>query len=137
MTTWRNFIPLAVVLAAGGCNIPENQPLIFAQAHTLGISAATTGSSATPELTLGYRDLDVAIVPVVSNNQLLQSTALDSNGRPFLDAYSVLGQFNVNTTAGTSPNVGLGTFFATGGASRALADGFKAQLSAPPAKSGS
>jgi hypothetical protein len=134
MTTWRNFIPLAVVLALAGCSIPENQPLIFAQAHTLGISATTTGSSATPELTLGYRDLDVALVPVVSNNLLLQSTALDSAGHSFNDAYSVLGQFNVNTTAGTSPNVGLGTFFATGGASRSLADGFRAQLSGAPTK---
>ena len=32
---------------------------------------------ATPELTLGYRDLDVAFVPVVANGQLLQSDAVD------------------------------------------------------------
>jgi hypothetical protein len=129
MITWRRIIPLAVLLTSGGCSIPENQPLIFVQAHTLGISATTTGSSATPELTLGYRDLDVALVPVIANNKLLQSTALDSDGRPFNDAYSVLGQFNVNTAAGTSPSVNMGTFFSTGGASRALADGFSQQLS--------
>lgn len=128
MMTWRNYTMLALVLASGGCSIPENQPLIFAQAHTLGISATTTGSTATPELTLGYRDLDVALVPVVANGQLLQSGAVDSQGHSFPDAYSVLGQFNVTTAAGTSPNVGLGTFFATGGAARALGSGFQQQL---------
>lgn len=131
MITSRNFIPFAVVMALGGCSIPENQPLIFAQAHTLGISATTTGSSATPELTLGYRDLDVAFVPVVANGQLLQSDAVDKNGNHFPDAYSVLGQFNVNTASGS---VVLGTFFSTGGAARNLATGFAHQLSGTPAK---
>jgi len=124
---------VAVVLASGGCNIPENQPLIFVQAHTLGISATTTGSQATPELTLGYRDLDVALVPIVANGQLVQSNAVDAQGHNFPDAYSVLGQFNVNTAAGTAPNVGLGTFFATGGAARSLATGFAKQLAGTPA----
>ena len=134
MKTWRNLVPLTAVLAFGGCSIPENQPLIFAQAHTLGISATTTGSAATPELTLGYRDLDVALVPIVANGQLVQSNAVDAQGHNFPDAYSVLGQFNVNTTAGTAPNIGLGTFFATGGAARALAGGFALQLGGTPAK---
>jgi hypothetical protein len=105
MTNWRNYVPLAMALPCGGCSIPENQPLIFAQAHTLGISATTTGSSATPELTLGYRDLDVALVPVIANGRLLQSNAGPGENNP--DAYSVLGQFNVNTATGT---VVLGTF---------------------------
>jgi hypothetical protein len=133
MTTWRNYVLLALVLPAGGCSIPENQPLIFAQAHTLGISATTTGSSATPELTLGYRDLDVALVPVVAYGQLIKSDAVTKAGESNPDALSVLGQFNVNTAAGTAPNVGLGTFFATGGAARALATGFQVQLSGAPA----
>ncbi len=135
MTNWRNFLPLAVVLASGGCSVPENQPLIFAQAHTLGISATTTGSAATPEFTLGYRDLDVAIVPVIAEGKLIQSNAVDGKGNKFPDAYSVFGQFNVNTAAGTSPNVTLGTFFSTGGASRALAGGFAEQLAGKPVKS--
>jgi hypothetical protein len=131
MTIWRNYIPFAVLLTSGGCSIPENQPLVFVQAHTLGISATTTGSSATPELTLGFRDLDLALVPVVTNNTLLQSNAGSGNNP---DAYSVLGQFSVNTAAGTSPNVGLGTFFSTGGAARSLATGFSHQLAGTPLK---
>jgi len=133
MTTWCNYILLALVLPAGGCSIPENQPLIFVQAHTLGISASTTGSSATPELTLGFRDLDLALVPVIANGKLVQSNAIDAQGHSFPDAYSVLGQFNVNTAAGAAPNVGLGTFFATGGAARELGTGFSKQLAATPA----
>jgi hypothetical protein len=131
MTTWRKYVPLATVLTFGGCSIPENQPLIFVQAHTLGISATTTGSTATPEFTLGFRDLDLALVPVVTNNTLLQSNAGNGNSP---DAYSVLGQFSVNTAAGTSANVGLGTFFATGGAARALGTGFEHQLAGTPLK---
>jgi len=131
MMTWQNLILLAPVLALGGCSVPENQPLIFAQGHILGISAMTTGSQPTPELTLGYRDLDVAIVPVIANGRLLQSDAVDKNGNHFPDAYSVLGQFNVNTATGS---VVLGTFFSTGGASRNLATGFANQLKGTPAK---
>jgi hypothetical protein len=128
MKTWRTLTPLITILVSGGCSVPENQPLIFVQAHTLGISAATTGSAATPELTLGYRDLDLASVPVIANGQLIQSNAGQNNP----DAYSVLGQFNVNTAAGTSPNIGLGTFFSTGGAARSLATGFEHQLAGTP-----
>jgi hypothetical protein len=125
MTNLPKLIPLAFTLLLAGCYSTQNAPLVFFQAHTLGISATASGAQAAPELTLGYRDIDVALVPVQ-----------DSAGRPirsvqsgvYSDALSVLGQFDVNTGAGTAVNVGLGKFFATGSAARVLAQGFAHKL---------
>ncbi|HTR14982.1 MAG TPA: hypothetical protein VMI72_17465 [Roseiarcus sp.] len=119
----------AILLASGsagvlaGCNAAGNTPLVFVQAHTLGVSANAT--TTTPEITLGYRDLDAAVVPVQSNNgQPLNSTA--SAG--FSDALSVLGQFNASAATGIGIGTNLGTMFATGTAAKVLADGYKARL---------
>jgi hypothetical protein len=114
----------ALSLALSGCNTNANAPLVFLQAHTLGITA-NASSQATPELTLGFRDLDVAVVPTQ-----------DSNGNPirsvqkgqYKDALSVFGQFDTNTALGTSPGIGLGKFFATGTAAAHLAQGFQHKL---------
>jgi hypothetical protein len=103
-----------------GCNAPDKTPLVFVQSQTLGITANASGSTATPELTLGYRDLDVALVPVgAENNGMANKNS---------DAYSVIGQFNAGVTSGTAPQANLGKFFATGLAARDVALGFKGQL---------
>src|SRR5437879_5416311 len=97
-------IPILASLGIAGCTSTVNPPLVFVQAHTLGITASGGGPQATPELSLGYRDLDVAIVPVEGNGVPVRSV---TPGRPgqYQDALSVLGQFNAGTTAGISPNV--------------------------------
>jgi hypothetical protein len=123
------FISLSIIPALSGCNTPDNAPLVFYQATTLGISASSTGAQATPELSLGYRDTDVAIVPIAAYGKPVRSVLPGGNGQTFQDALSVLGQFQVNTAAGAAPNVGLGKFFATGAAAKRLADGFAHQLS--------
>jgi len=116
-------------------------PLVFLQTQTLGITANASGGQATPELTLGYRDLDIAVVPVSDANGVpvrsVNPEGKANGGGQFQDALSVLGQFDVNTNAGTAVGVGLGKFFATGTAASKLAEGFKYKLAgaapkAPP-----
>lgn len=118
-----------ICLLTAGCNTTASPPLVFVQTQTLGITANASGGQATPELTLGYRDLDIALVPVDANGTPIGSVQPGSGGQ-FHDALSVIGQFNATATAGTSPNANLGKFFATGSAAQKMAEGFKAQLSA-------
>jgi hypothetical protein len=84
---------------------------------------------ATPELTVGYRDVDVALVPVTKAGLPIQSV----NGSGFQDALSVFGQFDVGVNAATAglPGVSLGKFFATGTAASRLADGYRCHVGAP------
>jgi hypothetical protein len=120
---------LCIPPALSGCNSDPNAPLVFYQATTLGVSVNATGGAATPEVSLGYRDTDVAVVPVATNSgSLIQSNQPDQNGRPFNDALSVLGQFQANTNGGAATTIGLGKFFATGAAASELADGFRTEL---------
>ena len=138
----------SAALVAAACTPQTNLPLIFTQAHTVGITvnAATTQQSA--ELTLGYRDLDVAVVPTSISDAQGQLHPLQSEIRQYgpagcnkyTEALSVLGQFSVSastTASTTTPQVGIGKFFATGDAAKVLADGFKVQIATskvtPPA----
>lgn len=123
MTTGRCIlIGLALSLTTAGCASPENAPLVFFQAHTLGITANASGSQATPEVTLGYRDVDVALVPLNFGGSVTEKGAKD--------AYSVFGQFDAGAGAGAGaiPTANLGKFFATGLAARNISDGFAEQL---------
>lgn len=103
------------------------------------INGSTTQQAA--EITLGYRDFDIAVVPVSVTQQTgavtqIKSTANPDRNQSFEDALSVLGQFEANTKT-ANPEVGLGKFFATGTAAKVLADGFKAKLSnGPPSSQG-
>ena len=84
------------------------------------------------------------MVPVTTsqpNGEHTQITSTVGDGQaPDQDSLSVLGQFSVNTEAGSqSSKILLGEFFATGLAAQELADGFATQLGlqsepeAPPA----
>jgi len=121
------FALLCASLALCACNANPNAavPLVFLQTQTLGITANATGAQATPELTLGYRDVDVALVPVQgANGEQIGSV---QKGQ-YKDAFSVFGQFDTNTATGTSVSVGLGKFFATGTAAAHLAQGFQYKI---------
>lgn len=126
----RIFVWVLISLDLAGCNTSGNVPLVFVQSHTLGITANATGSQATPELTLGYRDIDVAVVPVVDGAVPLKGS-IDKPGEHYDDALSVIGQFNAGASAAT-PTANLGKFFATGMAAKRLADGFAHQLGNAP-----
>jgi hypothetical protein len=127
MKTWQIMVAWGSTASLGGCSTYPNAPLVFYQATTVGISASTTGSSATPELSLGYRDTDVALVPVTdeAGKPIRAINPAPTGGAKFSDAMSVFGQFQVNTNAGTATNAGLGKFFATGIAAQDLAAGFR------------
>jgi len=123
---WDKLAFCTSAIALAGCNSYPTPPLVFYQATTLGISASATGAGATPEFSLGYRDTDVAVVPVADNaGDKIRSDDKPAAGGRYQDALSVLGQFSVNTTANGTPTVGLGKFFATGLASQDLAEGFR------------
>lgn len=113
-----------LVVAMTGCQ-STGFPLVFGQAQTVGISIGGSTPEQKAELTLGYKDANIAVIPTKE-----LSTASDGNGHPFSDSLSVLGQFEVNTAAGAAPKASLGKFFATGLAARTLADGFRCELSA-------
>jgi len=124
-----------VALACASCATNQPVPLLFAQSHTLGVTIGGTAQEQGVELTLGYRDRDIAVVPVSvpqaggTNTQLNSTVPADtaSDSAVATDAFSVLGQFDTTSDA-KAAQVGLGTFFATGLAAQKLADGFSTKL---------
>ncbi len=117
-----------LLLALTGCSTNQNLPLMFAQSQTVGISISGGATEQGAEFTLGYKDRNIALVPVtleVSDGNYAQLGS--TSGENFEDSFSVLGQFEVKT-ATSQGDVGLGKFFATGAAAKALADGFASKL---------
>jgi len=104
----------------------------------VGVAISGNATEGGTELTVGYKDRDIAIVPVTvqqsdgSRTQLEATVAKGFQADQTVsgedkDAFSVLGQFDLK--AGASPaNTGLGKFFATGVAARRLADGFACSM---------
>jgi hypothetical protein len=124
-----------VLVAAGlmwGCATPDNLPLMFGQANTLGITINGSTASQGGEFTLGYRGADVAIVPVTSKQPNGATGSIASKNNGATDALSVLGQFQANSNTNIGGSVGLGTFFATGMAATELATGYMHQLAGTP-----
>ena len=112
-----------------GCEVVPNPPLVFAQSQTLGVTIAGAPASQGGEFTVGFRDWNVAVVPVTVTQGDGTVTALTASankeaGQDFQDAFSTLGQFEAEVEGSSSPKVGLGKFFATGLAAKVLADGF-------------
>lgn len=105
--------------------------LVFGQSHSVGIAIGGAASDAGAELSVGYKDRDIAVVPVavVSKDGAVNQETMRVNSTVggATDAMSVLGQFEVSAKAQT-PDVGLGKFFATGLAAQKLADGFACKL---------
>jgi len=69
----------------GGCKTQGGGPLVFVVAHTVGIDIqATSASSATPGMTVGYKSLDLAVVPTQmatpGGDALLGCYAVGQNG---------------------------------------------------------
>jgi hypothetical protein len=125
----------AAVAALSGCS--SSPSLVFGQSHTVGITMGGAASEAGAELSIGYKDRDIAVVPVaivakdgtLNKDGMVSSQVSSENTDGYdTDSLSVLGQFQVdaNTKDGTA---GLGKFFATGLAAQKLADGFSCKLS--------
>jgi hypothetical protein len=125
---------------------------VFYQATTVGITANASPAQGSPEISLGYRDTDVAVVPVIAGGKKVRGVSPsnpDGSLNPpvvdgeaiatgvtdkkkhttYQDALSVFGQFQVDTSTATPGlSVGLGKFFATGLAARSLATGYECKL---------
>ncbi len=125
-------VTLAVLGACTGKN--ANGTLVFGQVQTLGVGIST---APTPGLTLGYKDANIAIIPVAGadgsmygGTRCVFAPEKDSDG-DFQsicneNTLSVIGQFDVDVTL--QGEVGLGKFFATGNSADILSEGFAAKL---------
>lgn len=131
---------LTAVLA--GCGNVDGANLLFGQQQSVGLNMSASTTDQGTSLHLGFKDQDIAIVPVAvpnpspdAGNSMTvihgesSSKDHDTGGRN-LDALSVFGQFDLDAGGGTAGggNVALGKFFATGVAATSLADGYKAKL---------
>jgi hypothetical protein len=126
-------IGLSAIMATAACGGTDNPPLIFTESNNIGVTVASSPAAQGGEVTLGYRSLDLAVVPVTVTQADGTVTNLfvdvrDAQGAASADTLSVLGQFEANAEA-PGAAVGLGRFFATGLAAQKLADGFSAELS--------
>src|SRR5690349_8686557 len=97
-------------LGLSACASRTNPPLLFGQAHTLGVAVSSTGPQGA-DFTLGFRDANIAFVPVTVTDATgtvhpIQSAVGPTDAKSY-NALSVLGQFDVSTEADGTPKVGL------------------------------
>lgn len=121
------FVINLCALGLSACSTQQNMPLMFGQTHTVGISIGASATDQGGEFVLGYKDKDIAFIPVTTVQSSGDSTLVKATVGSSQDAMSVIGQFDVNSDT-NSANVGLGKFFATGIAAQQLATGFKKKL---------
>lgn len=142
MIDGKIFRAMPLVLVAAGCGNVDSAHLIFGQRHVVGLQISASAPEQGASLTLGYSDMNIAIIPVAVNGrdpdapegesyQRLGSTNNRTADSDRNDSYSTLGQFEMKTGENGTASVGLGKFFATGVAAQVLAEGFKAKLSKP------
>lgn len=124
-----------VLSAIAACTNHESSPLVFGQGITVGISVGQAATGPTPEIVIGVKQADVAVVPtVIPSDVSLDGTenatrriASHGDGDPGKeDALSTFGSFSSDAK---TDQVNLGIFFATGVAAQTLAEGFKCSLS--------
>src|SRR5262245_14890970 len=106
--------------ALSGCATAPS--LVFGQSHSVGITMGGGASDMGAELSIGYKDRDIAVVPVaivkddgtINQDGMVSSKVSSVRGDGYdTDSLSVLGQFKVDADAGEN-TAGLGKFFATG-----------------------
>ncbi len=135
MTIKSLLLTVSTALALAACGNVDSAHLVFGQQHTVGLTIAGSGPTQEAELTLGFKDKNIAVVPVAVKNEDGTYTKLGGgipegeNGGSAADAYSTLGQFELKAGSDSGPNVSLGKFFATGTAAQVLSQGFADKLS--------
>jgi hypothetical protein len=114
--------------ALSGCGNLDGNSLFFGQQQTVGVTISGSAPEQGGELTLGYKDRNIAVIPVaVKKPDGTPEIVYSTTENDWRDGFSVLGQFEVKADS-ASPKVGLGKFFATGQAAQFLAEGFAASL---------
>ncbi len=116
-----------------GCGNVDTSHLVFGQYISVGLVISASAPEQGAELSLAYRDRNIAVIPVAvkdgDNFKILGSfDEAASETLPASDAYSTLGQFELQTGEEGTVSVGLGKFFATGIAAQTLAEGFKEKM---------
>lgn len=133
------FVALAPLAA---CSTAESAPLLFGQTTTFGV-AAGAAPTGIPELVVGLKHDNVAVVPTVipkdlqsgDPGQAVRITAhggyrsKDMPGRE--DALSTYGSFGGGVSGGESRAVTAEIFFSTGIAAQYLAAGHPCALLSP------
>ena len=110
----------AIVVATAACAPNQQMPLFFGQTQTFGVSMHGSTTEQGASLTVGFRDYDIAIVPVTLTQKdgttiplQSQQPQLISESKGLMgtniDALSVFGQFN-GTADQIKMNVSLGKF---------------------------
>ncbi|WP_298619867.1 hypothetical protein [uncultured Zoogloea sp.] len=143
MNTAPRLIALLPVLGLCAC-ASSGTPLIFGSATTFGMSVNATPDTQGFDFTLGYKDKNLAIVPVAvtTDGSVQEITAWSKTCSDKRDALSVFGQFtskgdwallggsSTDATAAKSQkgHVKLDRFFATGIAASHLANGYRRGL---------
>lgn len=128
-------IMIIALPALAACGNVDSAHLVFGQQQSVGLDI-TTPSASSPggSLSLGYKDKNIAVVPVAvkgdNDTYMRLGGANKTNGgkEDINDSYSTIGQFELNAGENGKPSVGLGKFFATGVAAQYLADGFRKKL---------
>lgn len=159
MRSGQWFVAIIVGAVLSGCATPEHSnTLLFATNTAVALDVSANPTTASPNITIGYKRQEMAWVPLLANASGPQSerqpakceqvekygcvfAGRDSTG---VDAYSVLATFKGTATGKTSggsasPSTEAGgsiaQFFATGLAARILADKGGAHLVSTAASS--
>lgn len=126
----RIVVAALVPLALAACQ-SDNPRLMFMQVDHVGAKAAVGPNAQGGSVSLGYKGLNVARVPVTTrrndgSNQRIEGRYRANDGRNYTDAHSVFGRFEATAAAGQ--RIILGKHFSTGFAARHLANGYQDAL---------
>lgn len=130
-------MPLLGAVALAGCANADTVHLVFGQQNVVGLDITASAPEQGGSLSLGFKDKNIAVIPVAvesgnlndgSKHIRLGATNNESRDADRNDAFSTLGQFELNSGGDGTLSVGLGKFFATGLAAQTLAEGFKDKL---------
>ncbi len=135
-----NLLLLFPVLGLSAC-ATSGSPLIFGEAVNFGVTANVGADSQGFDFTLGYKDKNLAIVPVaiVTDDKVSRIQSYHTKCTKRHDALSVFGQFTsqgnwpmLSTEPEKRGAIKLDRFFATGLAAANLADGYRKGMQAEP-----
>lgn len=132
MNTAPRLLALVPVLGLCAC-ASSGTPLIFGSTTTFGVTVNATPDTQGFDFTLGYKDKNLAIVPVAvtTDGRVQEITAWSKECGDKRDALSVFGQFTSKgdwallSAEDKKGQVKLDRFFATGIAASHLANGYR------------
>lgn len=125
----------AVLFGLSACgNQSLDVPLVFYQQQTVGIGIT---SAPNPSITLGYSDVNGAIIPVTNAGEMLGGSQCAFSPTPAADGdyqmicdqdtLAVFGQFEIDVDIEGS--IGIGKVFSTGHAAITLTEAIKEKAS--------